>query len=230
MSTRHTGFLRSLVVIVVAAATTVLTSGEQASACSCAVQTEEAAFETADAVFVGQLVGVRTPPGDTWSSMDPERFVFDVSEVFKGEVSARQSVVTARDGASCGLELSVGGTYVMFATATSREWELEPGEVVSGLCNGNRAVSDAPIPASFGAPSTPSAAPATTAPPPASPAPSAPSNVPSTVAAATGPADDPGASSSGRGAVLGAVVAGTVVVVLAAAGVARRRARVATSR
>ena len=43
----------------------------------------------ADAVFNGTLVEVITPSGDTFSSSDPERFVFEVDEVYKGEVAAR---------------------------------------------------------------------------------------------------------------------------------------------
>ncbi|MGI8791726.1 MAG: hypothetical protein ACR2H3_00850, partial [Acidimicrobiales bacterium] len=58
--------------------------------------------------------------GDVISSADPERFVFDVQDVFKGEVTSRQTVVTPRSGASCGLEISGPGPYLVFAFADSQ--------------------------------------------------------------------------------------------------------------
>ena len=50
------------------------------------------------------------------SSDDPALHVFAVDGVFKGEVHELQGVVSAADGASCGLELSGDGPFVVFAT------------------------------------------------------------------------------------------------------------------
>ena len=89
--------------------------GRAVSACDCGGFTDDEAFAVADAVFTGSLLEIQTPPGDTYSSADPERFVFQVEEVYKGTAFARQSVVTARKGASCGLEIAGSGPFVVFA-------------------------------------------------------------------------------------------------------------------
>lgn len=136
-----------------------LGTSERVAACSCVALTDEEAFASADAVFTGELVDVVTPPGDSFSSSDPERFVFEVDAVFKGAVFARQAVVTARDGASCGLEISGRGPFVVFA-------RTEPdgitggavsGELYSNLCSGTRELAMRAIPAGFGAPTAPAA-------------------------------------------------------------------------
>jgi hypothetical protein len=133
-------------------------SARSTSACSCVSFTDDEALENADAAFTGALVEIITLDGDTYSSMDPERFVFDVDEVFKGAVFARQSVVTARDGASCGLEVSGPGPFIVFARTepdgiTSGAAE---GELYSSLCSGTRALAGGALPASFGVASSPS--------------------------------------------------------------------------
>ena len=93
-----------------------LVSPERAAACSCVSFTDVEAFAAADVIFTGTLDEIITPTGDTSASNDPERFVFDVAEVFKGEAFERQSVVTARDGASCGLEISGRGPFGVAST------------------------------------------------------------------------------------------------------------------
>ena len=134
-----------------------LGSSPRVGACSCGALTDEEAFDHADAVFTGSLVEVLTPEGDSYSSVDPERFVFDVDEVFNGNVFTRQSVVTARDGASCGLEISGPGPYVVFARSEA-DGVTSGGvddELYSGLCSGTRALADGEVPASFGASASP---------------------------------------------------------------------------
>lgn len=81
--------------------------------------TDEEAAANADALFSGTLAEVLTPTGDTYISDDPERCVFAVDDVFKGEVFESQSVVTPRDGASCGLEISGPGPDMVFASIKS---------------------------------------------------------------------------------------------------------------
>ncbi len=135
----------------------VLGTSERVGACSCISLTDQEAFENADAVFTGTLAEVITPDGDTYSSTDPERFVFDVDEVFKGNVFARQSVVTARDGASCGLEISGSGPFIVFARNESDGITngAADGELYSNLCSGTRALAGGELPASFGASASP---------------------------------------------------------------------------
>lgn len=127
----------------------VLGSAERAAACSCAVVSDQEAVANADAVFIGTLVDIITPTGSAVSSADPERFVFDVDEVFKGEVSERQSVVTARDGASCGLEISGPGPFVVFARTESDgiTTGAVDGQLYSNLCSGTRPLSNGALPA-----------------------------------------------------------------------------------
>ncbi len=141
----------------VAFGTVLFGASERAVACSCAAFTDEEAFENADAAFTGTLVEIMTPAGDTYSSADPERFVFDVDEVFKGRVFARQSVVTAREGASCGLEIRGPGPFVVFARteADGITGGAVDGELYSNLCTGTRVLASGALPATFGAASTP---------------------------------------------------------------------------
>jgi hypothetical protein len=135
----------------------VLGRAAPAAACSCAARSDEEAFASADAVFTGTLVEIRTPAGEQWSSADPERFVFDVDEVLKGEVFARQSVVTAREGASCGLEIGGPGPFVVFARTASDGVTsgAVDGELYSNLCSGTRLLTDGALPAGVAAGTVP---------------------------------------------------------------------------
>lgn len=159
MSQRGAVFVRVILlwmVAVISFVAFVLGASERVAACSCATFTDAEAFENADAVFTGTLVEVVTPEGDSYSSADPERFVFAVDGVFKGEVFARQSVVTARDGASCGLEIRGRGPFVVFATTSDSVTSgAVDGEFYSNLCSGTRALSSSAIPSSFGVASAP---------------------------------------------------------------------------
>ena len=141
-----------------------LDTPQRAAACDCVELTDTEAYEFAEVVFTGTLVEINTPEGDIVVSTDPERFVFDVDQVFKGEAQTRQSVVTAREGASCGLEISGPGPFVVFARLDDNvgltSGALE-GEVYSNLCSGTRPLADGALPASFGTPSPPVAVAAT---------------------------------------------------------------------
>lgn len=102
------------------------------AACSCAgIPSPAQAFESADAVFSGRLVSreVHHPDWPLTSSSDPAVHVFAVDEVFKGAVHAQQGVVSADSGASCGLELSGEGPFVVYATESG-------GDLTAGLCDG----------------------------------------------------------------------------------------------
>lgn len=156
MSARAPVVAKFVVLLAVAVATAVFGASEPASACSCAMATDEQALASADAAFTGTLVEVITPPGDPYSSSDPERFVFEVDDVVKGTVFARQSIVTARDGASCGLEISGPGPYVVFASEDdSLVGGAVDGELYSGLCSGTRSLRHGGLPAGFEAASPP---------------------------------------------------------------------------
>jgi hypothetical protein len=117
---------------------------------------DEQALAVADAAFSGTLVEIIPPAVPSGSSGAPERFVFEVDEVFKGDVRARQTVVTYAGGATCGLELSGLGPFLVFASTDSPiELGVEDGELSSNLCSGSRAFAGGDRPEGFGRSSPP---------------------------------------------------------------------------
>lgn len=115
-----------------------------AQACSCAGPDEKEHFQRADAVFKGTLPpGTQTGGGQS----DTITLTFDATRVYKGTVVAKQKVRTSGSGASCGLEISGAGPWLVFATLP---WEGEekaapaadPAEQVyeASLCGGTRAI------------------------------------------------------------------------------------------
>jgi len=143
--------IRALTVLA-AVAVGLVGAAPPAAACSCASFNDDEALAASQVAFVGELLEVRTPSsGEAWSSADPERFVFAVDRVYKGEANATQSVVTAREGASCGLELMGRGPFLVFATTDPQlHLDGDDGEVYSSLCSGSRELVTAPVPSSFG--------------------------------------------------------------------------------
>lgn len=107
-----------------------------AAACSCAGLATAEQFERADVVFAGHLVSREVNGGA--SSSDPALHVFAVDAVFKGTAHARQGVVSAASGASCGLELSGDGPFLVFA---DRPGEQGDGPYSAGLCDGTAPVT-----------------------------------------------------------------------------------------
>ena len=83
----------------------------------------------ADGAFVGTLLERREPAAaPVQSSADPVTLVFRVEQVYKGDIDSRVAVVTARDGASCGLEVEVGERMGLLLDRAGGEWR-------SGLCS-----------------------------------------------------------------------------------------------
>jgi hypothetical protein len=115
-----------------------------AQACSCVSSDEKEHFQRADAVFKGTLPpGTQTGGGQS----DTIMLTFDATRVYKGTVVAKQKVRTSGSGASCGLEISGAGPWLVFATLP---WEGEekaapaadPAKQVyeASLCGGTRAI------------------------------------------------------------------------------------------
>ena len=154
MPTEGVPVVRRLVgatIVAAMAAVLMVVSASPAYACSCAGGTDAEALARADAVFAGELVETRRPSGPEFSSTDPMRLVFDVEVVYQGTVRARQSVVTAVSGASCGLELQGTGPFLVFATVEPQLGLTgEDGEFFSSLCSGTRAVGEVPLPDELG--------------------------------------------------------------------------------
>jgi hypothetical protein len=157
-----------------------LVTARPAAACSCAVMSEARKAAYADAIFVGTLIDRRIgePTGAVTSSTHMAVWTFEVSRAYKGTVSKRQEIATAMSGASCGLELSGPGPFLVFARrpndAVAKSWwgdrQLDPGQYVSDLCLGSRALSDGREP-TVGGPPPSSPAPAPSPAPASSPAP-----------------------------------------------------------
>lgn len=119
---------------------------DPALACSCAASSDATAFEQSDAVFVGRLVGYEPPPTRAaMSSADPATWIFEVSEVYKGEVAAIQEVVSEASGASCGLEIPREGELLVFATEQGFQMPVSDGQYYAGLCGGTRSAAAGPL-------------------------------------------------------------------------------------
>lgn len=116
-----------------------------AAACDCSVLPDAAAFEQSDAVFVGELVDYESPPANAGMSTDPATWVFEVSEVYKGDVAATQEVVSEVSGASCGLEIPREGEFLVFATEEGFRMDVGDDQYYAGLCGGTRSASVAPL-------------------------------------------------------------------------------------
>ena len=111
------------------------------SACSCTGGTTQEFFDRADAVFSARLVSREEPRGRLTSSADPALHVFAVDTVFKGTARERQGVVSPVSGATCGLELSGEGPFVVFATRSAdlggmRFTTLADDQYAAFLCGG----------------------------------------------------------------------------------------------
>ena len=121
----------------------VLVPAPPASACSCVTPTDQAAVDDADAVFTGTLVDRVPPPRAAVGSADPTRYVFAVDDVYEGDVTARQTVLTPSSGASCGFELSGTGPFLVFAFRDSQLTAgADDGELYSHLCSGTRPLDE----------------------------------------------------------------------------------------
>jgi hypothetical protein len=99
-----------------------------ASACTCMPVDLERDLPRADGAFVGTLLERREPPPKPiQSSGDPVMLVFRVEQVYKGDIENRVEVVTARDGASCGIEAQVGDRVGLLLDRDGDKWR-------GGLC------------------------------------------------------------------------------------------------
>ena len=107
-----------------------------AYACSCAPSDPEAQISRADVIFTGTVVSDE-------ARGTIRRLTFAVDRVYKGDAASTQVVETNSSGASCGLEISGPGPFVVFAQAGGGRTEL-----TAGLCDGT---TNAPAPTSLGA-------------------------------------------------------------------------------
>lgn len=118
-----------------------------AFACSCAAElTDQEYADHADGVFVGRVDQVKETAGSFWSSADRTIATIVVDEVYKGDVHTYTDVVTARSGASCGIEPVAGQTLLVFAEyGGDGIVAAAPDELRASLCAGTRALEAAPL-------------------------------------------------------------------------------------
>ena len=123
-----------------------------AGACSCIQRSDDHALAQSDAVFTGRVVDVRRPR-EVHSSLDPATWVISVDRVYKGAVTKRQAIVTAVDGASCGLETTGKRRLLVFAVGRGKSG-ISPaparGQYAANSCGGTRPLADQPVPPGFG--------------------------------------------------------------------------------
>lgn len=117
-----------------------------AHACSCMSSTDAEAFARSDAVFRGEVVDYRPPPGrDVMSGSDPATWTFAVSAVYKGDVTASQEIVSPASSASCGLEIPGQGEILVFANRDPGLVPVAVNQYVTGLCDGTRPMAAGPL-------------------------------------------------------------------------------------
>ncbi|HYI46062.1 MAG TPA: hypothetical protein VE174_11460 [Actinomycetota bacterium] len=124
---------RYRVIVVLTVTACLLALGLPAKACSCYRGDPYEAFANSDGAFIGEFVSSYDPdppePGEYYSSGDPIIYTFRVEEAAKGEFGDTVDVEAARDGASCGLEVSPGESYGLLL------YQTESGGWGSGLCS-----------------------------------------------------------------------------------------------
>ncbi|HUR73438.1 MAG TPA: hypothetical protein VMZ00_04135 [Sporichthya sp.] len=120
-----------------------------AYACSCvAPRSDDELRQASDVVFKGKVLsksGGVDSPGNTGA--ETVTYSFSVKRTLKGKVRVPQQVSTAGSSATCGIRLSVGSTYLVYATkaepegkgkAARRAADRKPLEI--GLCGGTHKV------------------------------------------------------------------------------------------
>ncbi|MGH3071849.1 MAG: hypothetical protein ACRDNB_06215, partial [Gaiellaceae bacterium] len=120
------GLMRRLLGVV---AVLLATTAADASACTCIPPDLERDLPRADGAFVGTVLERREPPpAAVQSSAGPVTLLFRVEQAYKGDIDGRIEVVTARDGASCGLAARVGDRVGLLLDREGGEWH-------SSLCS-----------------------------------------------------------------------------------------------
>jgi len=107
---------RSLLLVGVAAI--IFAGALPAKACSCFQGDPRDALAEADAAFIGTLLSRTPDPDNQYLST----YTFSVEEEIKGQLDDTVPVRSATDGASCGIEVPVGGQTGLFLTASEEGW------------------------------------------------------------------------------------------------------------
>ncbi|MEP7334811.1 MAG: hypothetical protein ABI717_03430 [Actinomycetota bacterium] len=119
------------VALVSLAAAVALVAPAEASACSCIPWGKpKAELARSNGAFVGVYLGRRPlhAPGPVFSSADPYLYKFRVERHLKGTLGKTVEVLSAREGASCGLEVVRGQRVGLLLRRVKGRWE-------SNLCS-----------------------------------------------------------------------------------------------
>jgi hypothetical protein len=134
----------TLLLIPLCAAGILVAAPGTACACDCGTPTAQKAFEHADAVFVGRVVGRKVDRSFPWiipTGVDTVVWTFEVAKVYKGKVRQRQEVVSHVQTTACGLDFQDSGPFVVYATANDPDLTVEQGQLVAHRCNGTGPVT-----------------------------------------------------------------------------------------
>lgn len=104
-----------------------------ACACSCVPNPNMAErVAKADLVFSGTAIGTKEKGEQT------KVITFQVGTTYKGKPAVRNEILTARDSASCGLEIQDKTEYLVFANKSDHGLGLKPaeGQYTAILCGG----------------------------------------------------------------------------------------------
>ncbi|MGQ0844662.1 MAG: hypothetical protein ACT4QF_11050 [Sporichthyaceae bacterium] len=137
---------RATLVAALAATLVPVLGAGPAMACSCAGGSDRENYERADVVFKATLRRTIAPTAEQsrrFGTAAQEIFEFAPSRVYKGEVDSPQRVSTAESGATCGLEISGEGPFLVFAYRKPFPGEREADgpnspNLRAGLCGGTR--------------------------------------------------------------------------------------------
>ena len=131
MTMRLSRLLFALMGALVGALSIVILVPSTAFACSCAQLSVADYVERADLVVKGSIEDRdEGPPKAISSSTDPVTYTVAVDEVLKGASGPVAKVESSGAGASCGLEVQVGRSYVIFAEVG------DDGVYEANLCGG----------------------------------------------------------------------------------------------
>jgi hypothetical protein len=116
-----------------------------AYACSCAYPSDDPELvRLAEVIFTGTVAADQVD-----ERAQTRTLTFTVNRVYKGTATSTQVVTTHSSGATCGLEISGPGPFLVFA-------DQEQSGLTANLCGGTRAGS---VPAGLGSGQTPIAGP-----------------------------------------------------------------------
>ena len=118
------------------ALTALWASPAPAYACSCRSASDDQHAANAESIFTGTVIDDRVDAREQTRTL-----TFTVDRVFKGQATSTQVVTTHASGASCGLEISGPGPFLVFA-------DQEQSGLTANLCGGTRTGS---APAAMGA-------------------------------------------------------------------------------